>query len=79
MSPPKAAPKNVPDRVAIKRVLISVSDKTGLVESGNACLPIDGGLGHGGFLCEKVIEKLVITPCLLLLPPESLPSFRRSR
>jgi hypothetical protein len=32
MSPPKAAPKNVPDRVAVKRVLISVSDKTGLVE-----------------------------------------------
>ena len=32
MSPPKAAPKNVPDRVAIKRALISVSDKTGLVE-----------------------------------------------
>jgi phosphoribosylaminoimidazolecarboxamide formyltransferase/IMP cyclohydrolase len=32
MSPPKAAPKNVPDRVAVKRALISVSDKTGLVE-----------------------------------------------
>ncbi len=32
MSPPKAAPKNVPDRVAVKRVLISVSDKTGLIE-----------------------------------------------
>jgi len=32
MSPPKAAPKNVPDRVVVKRVLISVSDKTGLVE-----------------------------------------------
>ena len=36
MSPPKAAPKNVPDRVAVKRVLISVSDKTGLVELGQA-------------------------------------------
>ncbi len=34
MSPPKAAPKNVPDRVAVKRVLISVSDKTGLIELG---------------------------------------------
>ncbi len=32
MSPPKAAPKTVPDRVAVKRALISVSDKTGLVE-----------------------------------------------
>src|SRR6201991_4249477 len=32
MSPPKAAPKNVPDRIAVKRALISVSDKTGLVE-----------------------------------------------
>jgi len=32
MSPPKAAPKSVPDRVAVKRALISVSDKTGLVE-----------------------------------------------
>ena len=32
MSPPKAAPKSVPDRIAVKRALISVSDKTGLVE-----------------------------------------------
>jgi phosphoribosylaminoimidazolecarboxamide formyltransferase/IMP cyclohydrolase len=32
MSSPKAAPKSVPDRVAVKRALISVSDKTGLVE-----------------------------------------------
>jgi phosphoribosylaminoimidazolecarboxamide formyltransferase/IMP cyclohydrolase len=32
MSPPKAAPKTVPDRIAVKRALISVSDKTGLVE-----------------------------------------------
>ena len=32
MSPPKAAPKNVPNRIAVKRVLISVSEKTGLVE-----------------------------------------------
>ena len=28
MSPPKAAPKNVPDRVAVKSSMISVSDKT---------------------------------------------------
>jgi phosphoribosylaminoimidazolecarboxamide formyltransferase/IMP cyclohydrolase len=32
MSPPKVQPKSVPDRVVIKRALISVSDKTGLVE-----------------------------------------------
>jgi phosphoribosylaminoimidazolecarboxamide formyltransferase/IMP cyclohydrolase len=32
MSPPKPQPKSVPDRIAIKRALISVSDKTGLVE-----------------------------------------------
>ena len=32
MSPPKAIPGNVPDRVAVRRALISVSDKTGLVE-----------------------------------------------
>jgi phosphoribosylaminoimidazolecarboxamide formyltransferase/IMP cyclohydrolase len=32
MSPPKAAPKSVPDRVVVNRALISVSDKTGLVE-----------------------------------------------
>jgi phosphoribosylaminoimidazolecarboxamide formyltransferase/IMP cyclohydrolase len=32
MSAPNAAPKTVPDRVAVKRALISVSDKTGLVE-----------------------------------------------
>ncbi|HVY91067.1 MAG TPA: bifunctional phosphoribosylaminoimidazolecarboxamide formyltransferase/IMP cyclohydrolase [Hyphomonadaceae bacterium] len=32
MSPPKASPKNAPDRLAVKRALISVSDKTGLVE-----------------------------------------------
>jgi phosphoribosylaminoimidazolecarboxamide formyltransferase / IMP cyclohydrolase len=32
MSPPKPQPKNVPDRIAVKRALISVSDKTGLVE-----------------------------------------------
>jgi phosphoribosylaminoimidazolecarboxamide formyltransferase/IMP cyclohydrolase len=36
MSPPKAAPKNVPDRLAVKRALISVSDKTGLVERAKA-------------------------------------------
>ena len=43
MSPPKAAPKNVPDRVAVKRALISVSDKTGLVERAKklAALGID--------------------------------------
>ncbi len=43
MSPPKAAPKNVPDRVAVKRVLISVSDKTGLVERAKklAALGVD--------------------------------------
>ena len=32
MSPPKAQPKSVPDRIAIKRALISVSDKAGLIE-----------------------------------------------
>jgi phosphoribosylaminoimidazolecarboxamide formyltransferase / IMP cyclohydrolase len=32
MSAPNAAPKSVPDRIAVKRALISVSDKTGLVE-----------------------------------------------
>src|SRR5262245_32574705 len=32
MSPPKTAPKSAPDRIAVKRALISVSDKTGLVE-----------------------------------------------
>jgi phosphoribosylaminoimidazolecarboxamide formyltransferase / IMP cyclohydrolase len=32
MSPPKPQPKNVPDRIAVKRALISVSDKTGLIE-----------------------------------------------
>jgi phosphoribosylaminoimidazolecarboxamide formyltransferase/IMP cyclohydrolase len=32
MSPPKPQPKSVPDRIAIKRALISVSDKTGLIE-----------------------------------------------
>ena len=43
MSPPKAAPKNVPDRVVVKRVLISVSDKTGLVERARklAALGVD--------------------------------------
>jgi phosphoribosylaminoimidazolecarboxamide formyltransferase/IMP cyclohydrolase len=43
MSPPKAAPKTVPDRLAIKRVLISVSDKTGLVERARklAALGVD--------------------------------------
>ena len=43
MSPPKAAPKNVPDRIAVKRVLISVSDKTGLVERAKklAALGVD--------------------------------------
>ncbi len=32
MSPPKPQPKSVPDRIAVKRALISVSDKTGLIE-----------------------------------------------
>ena len=32
MSPPKAVPGNVPERIAIRRALISVSDKAGLVE-----------------------------------------------
>jgi phosphoribosylaminoimidazolecarboxamide formyltransferase/IMP cyclohydrolase len=32
MSPPKPQPKSVPDRVVVKRALISVSDKTGLIE-----------------------------------------------
>jgi hypothetical protein len=32
MSPPKAQPKSVPDKVVVRRALISVSDKTGLVE-----------------------------------------------
>ena len=43
MSPPKAAPKNVPDRVVLKRALISVSDKTGLVERARklAALGVD--------------------------------------
>ena len=43
MSPPKAAPKTVPDRIAVKRVLISVSDKTGLVERARklAALGVD--------------------------------------
>ena len=43
MSPPKAAPKTVPDRVAVKRALISVSDKTGLVERARklAALGVD--------------------------------------
>ncbi len=43
MSPPKAAPKNVPDRIAVKRMLISVSDKTGLVERAQklAALGVD--------------------------------------
>ena len=43
MSPPKAAPKNVPDRVVVKRALISVSDKTGLVERARklAALGVD--------------------------------------
>ena len=43
MSPPKAAPKNVPDRLVIKRALISVSDKTGLVERAKklAALGVD--------------------------------------
>ena len=43
MSPPKAAPKNAPDRVAVKRALISVSDKTGLIERAKklAALGVD--------------------------------------
>jgi phosphoribosylaminoimidazolecarboxamide formyltransferase/IMP cyclohydrolase len=43
MSPPKAAPKNVPDQVRIVRALISVSDKTGLVERAKrlAALGVD--------------------------------------
>ena len=32
MSPPRAVPGNVPERVVIRRALISVSDKAGLVE-----------------------------------------------
>ncbi|HEV7690369.1 MAG TPA: bifunctional phosphoribosylaminoimidazolecarboxamide formyltransferase/IMP cyclohydrolase [Hyphomonadaceae bacterium] len=32
MSPTNVAPKNTPDRIAVKRALISVSDKTGLIE-----------------------------------------------
>ncbi len=32
MSPPQTAPKNAPDRIKVARALISVSDKTGLVE-----------------------------------------------
>ncbi len=43
MSPPKPQPKSVPDRIAIKRALISVSDKTGLVERAKklAALGVD--------------------------------------
>ena len=43
MSPTKAAPKTAPDRVAVKRALISVSDKTGLVERARklAALGVD--------------------------------------
>jgi phosphoribosylaminoimidazolecarboxamide formyltransferase/IMP cyclohydrolase len=32
MSPSKPQPKSVPDRIVVKRALISVSDKTGLIE-----------------------------------------------
>ena len=43
MSPPKAAPNTAADLVAVKRVLISVSDKTGLVERAKklAALGVD--------------------------------------
>ncbi len=43
MSPPKAAPKTAPDRMAVRRALISVSDKTGLVERAKklAALGVD--------------------------------------
>jgi len=36
MSPTNVAPKNTPDRVAVKRALISVSDKTGVAEFAKA-------------------------------------------
>src|ERR1700755_1886943 len=32
MLPTNVAPKNTPDRIVVKRALISVSDKTGLIE-----------------------------------------------
>jgi phosphoribosylaminoimidazolecarboxamide formyltransferase/IMP cyclohydrolase len=43
MSPPKPQPKSVPDRIVVKRALISVSDKTGLIERAQklAALGVD--------------------------------------
>lgn len=56
MSPPKAAPKNVPDRIAVKRVLISVSDKTGLVERARKLAALGADLVSTGGTSKALKE-----------------------
>ena len=58
MSPPKAIPGNVPDLVAVKRALISVSDKTGLVERARklVALGVDGVCTNVPDVARRVLE-----------------------
>ncbi len=56
MSPPKAAPKTVPDRIAVRRALISVSDKTGLVERARKLAALGADLVSTGGTSKALKE-----------------------